>query len=104
MSEVNTAAGTASGALPQSGDDSVAQAVLQSSSFDLLRTRLGAQGSGLLQKAAQLNQARLEEFGREDTVLLARTRARTENNCVARDLVLGWRSAAVRLQRLYRFA
>lgn len=70
------------------GDNSVAQAVVQSSSFDLLRKRLAAQGNGLLQKAGLLNQARLAEFGREDTILLARTRARTENNCAARDLVL----------------
>ena len=64
------------------------QAVAHSSSFDLLRKRLGAQGKTLLEKAGLLNQARLNEFGREDMVLRARTRARTENNCVARDLVL----------------
>ncbi len=60
---------------------------MQSSSFDLLRTRLNAHGASLAQQAGALNSARLDEFGRADTVLLARTRARTENNCVARDLV-----------------
>ncbi|MBI1889725.1 MAG: DNA repair ATPase [Burkholderiales bacterium] len=66
----------------------VAQAVADSSSFDLLRKRLAAQGKTLLEKAALVNEARLAEFGREDMQLLARTRARTENNCVARDIVM----------------
>lgn len=61
---------------------------LHSSSFDLLRQRLLQQAEALMQKAAGLNQNRITEFGRDDTKLLARTRARTENNCVARDLVL----------------
>ncbi len=73
---------------PDAGDNKVAQAVAHSSSFDLLRKRLSAQGKTLLEKAGILNKARLAEFGREDMVLRARTRARTENNCVARDLVL----------------
>jgi len=60
----------------------------QSSSFDLLRNRLGEHGKALLAKAGMLNEARLAEFGRQEMVLRARTRARTENNCVARDLVL----------------
>ncbi len=60
----------------------------QSSSFDLLRARLGEHGKALLDKAGALNAARLAEFGRQEMVLRARTRARTENNCVARDLVL----------------
>ncbi len=70
------------------GDHSVAQAVAHSSSFDLLRKRLATQGRDLLDRAGQVNQARLAEFGREDMLLRARTRARTENNCVAHDLVL----------------
>lgn len=64
------------------------QAAPQSSSFDLLRARLGEHGKALLEKAGALNSARLAEFGRQDMVLRARTRARTDNNCVARDLVL----------------
>jgi hypothetical protein len=59
-----------------------------SSSFDLLRERLATQGKALLEKAAAVNEARLAEFGREELALRARTRARTENNCTARDLVL----------------
>jgi DNA polymerase III delta prime subunit len=68
-------------------DQQVAQAVAQSSSFDLLRKRLGEQGKALLDKAGLLNTARLAEFGRQEMVLRGRARARTENNCVARDLV-----------------
>jgi len=59
-----------------------------SSSFDLLRKRLAGQGKSLLEKATALNEARLAEFGREEMALRARTRARTDNNCTARDLVL----------------
>ena len=67
---------------------SEAQAALESSSFDLLRARLGEHGKALLEKAGALNEARLAEFGRQEMVLRSRTRARTENNCAARDLVL----------------
>ncbi len=87
MSEANSVANTVTGQ-PDAGDTAVAQAVAGSSSFDLLRRRLAEQGKELLDKAGRVNQARLDEFGREELTLLARTRARTENNCVARDLVL----------------
>ncbi|UUZ48616.1 DNA repair ATPase [Massilia sp. B-10] len=61
---------------------------MQSSSFDVLRARLGEHGKNLLAQAGcPLNAARLAEFGRQEMVLRARTRARTDNNCVARDLV-----------------
>ncbi|PWF46088.1 DNA repair ATPase [Massilia glaciei] len=68
-------------------DRQVAQAVAQSSSFDLLRKRLGEHGNALFDKAGLLNTARLSEFGRQEMVLRGRARARTENNCVARDMV-----------------
>ncbi|WP_137937444.1 DNA repair ATPase [Chitinivorax sp. B] len=60
---------------------------LAGGSYDLLRQRLNQQGEMLLTKAGTLNEARLAEFGREDMRLIRRIRARTENNCVARDLV-----------------
>ncbi len=85
MSEANIAAKQAGA--QSAGDQGIAQAVAGSGSFDLLRKRLAAQGKELLEKAGAANQARLAEFGRDETTLLARTRARTENNCVARDLV-----------------
>ena len=68
--------------------DTQGEAAPQSSSFDLLRARLGEHGKALLGQAGKLNAARLAEFGRQEMVLRARVRARTENNCVARDLVL----------------
>jgi hypothetical protein len=73
---------------PVNGQDSAGQPGMASSSFDLLRKRLGEHGKSLLDKAARLNEARLAEFGREEMALKARVRARTENNCSARDLVL----------------
>lgn len=81
MSESQATAG-------QPQDAPVVEAGMQSSSFDLLRSRLGEHGKALLTKANLLNEARLAEFGHQEMILLARTRARTENNCVARDLVL----------------
>jgi len=55
--------------------------------FDLLRKRLTASAGNLREKAQALNARRLEAFGRVEPRLLARLSARTENNCVARDLV-----------------
>ena len=62
-------------------------AVAASSSYELLKKRLQAQGDVLLAKAQALNAARLEAFGQQDQRLLLRTRARTEHACVPRDLV-----------------
>lgn len=60
--------------------------VAESSSYELLKKRLEAQGDQLLAKAQALNAARIEQFGQRDQQLLMRLRARTEHNCVARDL------------------
>ena len=62
-------------------------AVAASSSYELLKKRLQAQGDVLLAKAQALNAARLEAFGQQDQRLLLRTRARTEHACVPRDMV-----------------
>ncbi len=61
--------------------------VAESSSYDLLKKRLMTQGDQLLSKTQQLNQARIAQFGQRDQHLLLRTRARTEHNAVARDMV-----------------
>uniref|UniRef100_UPI000D37CE1D DNA repair ATPase n=1 Tax=unclassified Variovorax TaxID=663243 RepID=UPI000D37CE1D len=58
-----------------------------SGSYDLLKKRLETQGEGLLAKTQALNEQRLAEFGRSEQALILRTRARTENNAVARDIV-----------------
>jgi hypothetical protein len=67
--------------------DAVEKLVSEGGSYELLKKRLQTQGEQLLVKAQSLNEARLNEFGRAEQALLLRTRARTENNCQARDLV-----------------
>ena len=56
-------------------------------SFDLLRKRLTALAETLRGKTETLNRQRLEVYGRVEPKLQARLAARTENNCVARDVV-----------------
>lgn len=56
-------------------------------SFDLLRKRLTAQAEMLRGKTETLNRQRLEVYGRVEPKLQARLAARTENKCVARDVV-----------------
>ena len=68
-------------------ESQVESMVAESGSYELLKKRLATQGETLLRKAQALNEARLAEFGRSDQALILRTRARTENNCVARDIV-----------------
>ncbi|MDR1462521.1 MAG: DNA repair ATPase [Azoarcus sp.] len=66
--------------------DATESLVAESGSYDLLKKRLADRGAGLQQKTQALNEARLAEFGRSAQSLILRTRARTENNCIARDL------------------
>ena len=61
--------------------------VAGSGSYELLKQRLAQRGEALLRKTQALNEARLAEFGRSEQALIKRTRARTENNCVPRDIV-----------------
>lgn len=56
-------------------------------SFELLRKRLQAGAAQLKQKSDQLNAERLKLFGRIEPKQIARLSARTDNNCVARDVV-----------------
>ena len=67
--------------------DAVDAAVAASSSYELLKKRLQAQGGALLDKALALNAGRQAQFGQTEQRLVLRTRARTEHNCVARDMV-----------------
>lgn len=67
--------------------DATEAMVADSSSYELLKSRLAGQGEALLQKTLALNEARLAEFGRSEQALILRATARTENNCVARDIV-----------------
>src|SRR5688572_17661608 len=61
--------------------------VADSGSYEVLKQRLAAQGGALRGKAQALNDARLAAFGKSEQALVLRTRARTSNNCVARDIV-----------------
>jgi MoxR-like ATPase len=61
--------------------------VADSGSYELLKGRLTALGQALQAGTRRLNEARLTEFGQSDQTLLLRTRARTENNCISRDIV-----------------
>ena len=67
--------------------DHTEQMVAASGSYELLKSRLATLGGTLQAKARGLNEARVTAFGRSEQALLKRLRARTENNCVARDIV-----------------
>ena len=69
------------------GDTATERMVADSGSYELLKKRLATQGDALLAAAQSLNTARLTEFGQTEQALILRTRARTDNNCVARDIV-----------------
>lgn len=58
-----------------------------SATFDLLRKRLASAAESLRGKADALNNQRIATFGRVLPKLLARLSARTEHNCIARDIV-----------------
>lgn len=62
-------------------------AVAQGGAYEILRKRLTEQGQQLHQKATELNQHRLDEFGQSQMDIIGRIRIRTENNCQARDIV-----------------
>ena len=70
-----------------SGSDIVDSAVAEGGAYEIIKKRLLDQGQQLDQKTRQLNQARLGEFGSSDMSVTARVRVRTENNCIARDIV-----------------
>ena len=63
------------------------QAVASGNAYELIKKRLTEQGSRLEQQTATLNNSRLEEFGSTQMQVIARTRIRTEYNCVAQDMV-----------------
>lgn len=67
--------------------DQTDQAVASGNAYELIKKRLTEQGSRLETQTANLNNARLEEFGSTQMQIVARTRIRTEYNCVAQDMV-----------------
>ena len=69
------------------GESIVDNAVAAGGAYEIIRKRLVEQGKDLSQQTASLNAARLEEFGSSDMSVQSRIRVRTENNCIARDIV-----------------
>lgn len=63
------------------------KAVAEGGAYEILRKRLTSLGQELNQKTEALNQQRLTEFGKSDMSIIGRIRIRTENNCIARDIV-----------------
>lgn len=81
--------------------DGIDSAVEQGGAYEIIKKRLLDQGQKLDVKVDELNQARLEEFGSSDMSVTARVRVRTENNCVARDIVQVGPYLLFWLQRFY---
>ena len=73
--------------MPVNESEIVDNAVAEAGAYDVIRKRLEEQGKQLQEQAQALNEARLEEFGGVEMHAIARTRIRTENNCIARDIV-----------------
>ena len=65
----------------------VDNAVAEGGAYEVIRKRLLEQGNKLEEATRQINQARLDEFGSSEMTVAARVRVRTENNCIARDIV-----------------
>lgn len=68
-------------------DDQAKNAVADGSAYDVIRKRLLEQANRLETAAQAINHQRIEEFGSTEMKIIGRARIRTENNCVARDIV-----------------
>ena len=73
--------------MPQDETHIVDSAVAEAGAYDVIRKRLDEQGTRLKKLAQSLNEERLAEFGGVQMEAIGRTRMRTENNCVPRDIV-----------------
>ncbi|GHA07811.1 hypothetical protein GCM10008090_17050 [Arenicella chitinivorans] len=73
--------------MPQTDTQVVDNAVAQAGAYDIIRKRLTEQGHTLSTLTQTLNNERLSEFGGVQFNAIGRTRIRTENNCIARDIV-----------------
>ncbi|MDP5033217.1 DNA repair ATPase [Paraglaciecola sp.] len=65
----------------------VDQAVAEGGAYDVIRRRLTEQAVRLKQQLDHHNQQRIAEFGQTKLEVQGRVRVRTENNCIARDIV-----------------
>ncbi|MEO0576684.1 MAG: DNA repair ATPase [Pseudomonadota bacterium] len=68
-------------------NDIVTKAVTAGGAYEVIQQRLVSHGDTLAQKTQALNTGRTTQFGATQMALAARTRVRTENNCVGRDIV-----------------
>ena len=73
--------------MAEQNPNQVENAVAEGGAYEVIRKRLVEQGRLLNNQARALNDARLSEFGSSDLSVVSRVRVRTENNCVARDMV-----------------
>ncbi|CAK7058178.1 DNA repair ATPase [Saezia sanguinis] len=67
--------------------DMVDKAVAEGGAYEVLNRRLQDQGLRLKDITQKLNEHRLKEFGDSHMEVIGRVRIRTENNCIARDIV-----------------
>ena len=65
----------------------VDKAVVEGGAYEVIRARLEEQANTLKTNLDALNNARIAEFGQANLEVTGRSRIRTENNCVARDIV-----------------
>ena len=63
------------------------EATLEGGSYEVIRARLLAQAEALNTQASGLNERRKQLFGGTELTVIGNERVRTENNCVARDIV-----------------
>lgn len=67
--------------------EAVDKAVAQGGAYEVLNRRLQEQGGRLQDITHKLNNERVKEFGDSHMEVVGRVRIRTENNCIARDIV-----------------
>jgi MoxR-like ATPase len=65
----------------------IAQSVVDGGAYEVIRSRLTEQSNRLADQVEKINSARITEFGQAKLDVLGRVRVRTENNCIARDIV-----------------
>ena len=65
----------------------VDKVVAEGGAYEVIRARLEEQAAELKTKVDNINQARIAEFGQAKLDVAGRVRVRTENNCIARDIV-----------------
>lgn len=73
--------------MSQDNNQIIDNAVADASAYEIIRKRLESQSATLKEATQALNARRMEEFGGVEMTSLGRTRVRTENNCIARDIV-----------------